>query len=329
MYPSGQKLSRWPIYALLLVYVSFTSSHARDQEIFSVAVIDFRNEPASTEFRRKLTVELNKELVTISRLLQLTYESASLPRDDFTESVYRVLRANPDVVYATTTAIARQVRQISPSIPIVFSGAVDPLRAGLINSWDRPGRNMTGFVSFSDTADVRWSLLREAFGKLQTIGIVADHDRFSDEMRASLATRAATQGLRLTFLAIHADVPDNDLVNAIRSAKVDAFDVVSSTLLRKRKRLMIDTINAINKPAIYQHDDFVKVGGLISYTHIEGDFAATAATYIRKIATGTPAGEIPIGVPTEFRLAINLTTAKSIRPVIAPSFLKRADLFYR
>jgi putative ABC transport system substrate-binding protein len=78
-------------------------------------------------------------------------------------------------------------------------------------------------------------------------------------------------------------------------------------------------------PAIYQSEDLVAQGGLMSYgPNLAAEFRQ-AASYVDKILKGARPSDLPIEEPTKIELAINLRTAKALGLTIPPALLARAD----
>jgi putative tryptophan/tyrosine transport system substrate-binding protein len=90
---------------------------------------------------------------------------------------------------------------------------------------------------------------------------------------------------------------------------------------RERQRLAMKH----RLPAIYQSEDFVSEGGLMSYGPSLADAFRQAATYVDKILKGAKPADLPIEQPTKFRLVINLKTAKALGLTMPLPLLGRAD----
>jgi putative ABC transport system substrate-binding protein len=78
-------------------------------------------------------------------------------------------------------------------------------------------------------------------------------------------------------------------------------------------------------PAIYQEQEFVDVGGLMSYGPDFSDLYRRAAYFVDKILKGAKPANLPIEQPTKFKFVVNLNSAKQIGLMIPPNVLARAD----
>src|SRR5262245_34526440 len=69
---------------------------------------------------------------------------------------------NPDILVCGFRPGVRALKQATPTIPIVMAGAGDPVGAGFIASFARPGGNITGLTSISPELDgKRVEILKE------------------------------------------------------------------------------------------------------------------------------------------------------------------------
>jgi putative ABC transport system substrate-binding protein len=71
--------------------------------------------------------------------------------------------------------------------------------------------------------------------------------------------------------------------------------------------------------------EYVDVGGLMSYGANFPDLFRRAAGYVDKILRGAKPSDLPVEQPIKFDLIVNLTTAKALGLTISESFLLRAD----
>jgi putative ABC transport system substrate-binding protein len=259
-----------------------------------------------------LNVELRSAEGNIERLPEL-----------MNEMVARKL----DVLITVGTPAALAARRATTTLPIVVAGMGDPLGTGLAASLARPGGNLTG-LSLEMTEDLsgKWlELLQEAVPKLTTVAIVSNPDSpLIRKVAGDLQRIGASRGVKLRF----ADVRDAaGLDGAFKQASrgAQAILVLPDPLTMNHVREITALAAEYRLPAMYPFLDFTDAGGLMAYSVDAAAVFRRSAEYVDRILRGAKPAELPIEQPTQFKLVVNLRTAKSLGIRIPETILVRAD----
>jgi putative tryptophan/tyrosine transport system substrate-binding protein len=233
----------------------------------------------------------------------------------------------PNAIAASGLPAALAAKGATSTIPIVFRLAVDPVEFQLVQSFDRPGGNITGVTMlFDPLTPKKLQLLRELIPSAAKIGFLINpknQNAVSHKVHAERAAEAS--GLQLRILtASRAEEIDSTFatahkegVNALLVGDDPVFDVVVHDLVGAAARYKI--------PTMYYDSDFVLAGGLISYGPSLDETAKQMGDYLGHILEGAKPADLPVRQPAKFELAINLATAKSLGLNIPPSVLAAAD----
>ena len=230
------------------------------------------------------------------------------------------------IVLPDSTAGSIAAKRMIPTIPIVFGTSADPVQSGLVDSWNRPGGNLTGMVlSNTELVPKRMELLHQLVPAAKTVGLLVNPDS-SGAADIKVGQKAARDlGLELRILNV---TSDNDIPKAI--AKLAEEDVrpllVGSDTLFYVHRERIAKLAAQQKlVAVYDRREYVQVGGLISYGASLLGFHRQIGVYAGRILKDEKPADLPVMMPMKFEMAINLKTAKALGVTIPQSVLATAD----
>jgi putative ABC transport system substrate-binding protein len=232
-----------------------------------------------------------------------------------------------DAIVAVTGLGAKEAKQATSTIPIVFVIVSDPAGGGLVESLARPGGNATGLSLMAiDLSGKRLALLKEAVPNLSRVALLVDStDPFTQ--RAVKANQAAAEALGISLWPAEIRTPD-DIEPAFSKIAQDRADGVilgaGSMLFNERARIGSSAL-AHRLPALSFIAEMVPHGLLLSYGQDFPDFFRRAAAHVDKILRGTKPADIPVEQPTRFKLAINLKTVKALGLTVPPSLLATAD----
>ena len=214
------------------------------------------------------------------------------------------------------------------SIPIVFQTVHDPVAIGLIQSFSRPGGNLTGVSTLNTTLIAkRLEILREMVPKANLIAYLSNstNTEVNDAEVKELHTAARSLGIRLRFM--HANFY-HEIERAFATAareQVDAL-ILSGELLYWVNRVDIPRYASAHRvPTIYATRQYVALGGLISFGTRYADGWYTVGVYAARILKGERASELPVQQITKTELVLNLKTAKEMGLTIPATLLARAD----
>ena len=264
------------------------------------------------------------------RNLAIEFRSANFQNSLLPQLAADLVRRHVAVIVTTGSPYAaRAAKDATSTIPIVFVVAEDPVKYGLVASFNRPGGNITG-VSFLTTELVgkRLNLLLELVPQATKIGYLSgprESPVFEEQKSNALALRSAF-GREI----IVSEVRNLDFEAAFASlAEQQADGVVVGNWAffeEERNRYKILELAARHKiPAIYPGRDYAVNGGLMSYVASAREAWRQVAIYTARLLKGERPGNLPVTQPTKFDFVINLKTAREQGLTVPPGLLAIAD----
>jgi putative ABC transport system substrate-binding protein len=92
-----------------------------------------------------------------------------------------------------------------------------------------------------------------------------------------------------------------------------------------QRQLIAELVEKSRLPAVFGHNAFVQMGGLISYSDDVLDNFRKMAVYVDRILKDAKPADLPIDQPTKFIVAINLKTAAALGITVPQALLARAN----
>ena len=233
----------------------------------------------------------------------------------------------PDVILASGSATVGPLLQVTHTVPIVFVIVPDPVGAGFVASFARPGGNATGFTPFEFGVGAKWlELLKEIMPSMTRAAVIRD-PAIASGLGQFAAIQAVAPSLGVNVTPVNARDPkeiERDITAFARAANGGL--IVTGSALAAAHRDPITRLAAQHKlPAVYNQRMFVEAGGLISYGPNFLDQFRRAASYVDRILKGEKPADLPVQAATKYELVINLKTANALGLTVPPTLLARAD----
>ena len=241
------------------------------------------------------------------------------------ENVAQLLALGLDLVVAVGESRARAMRQATATLPIVLSAGVDPVGAGLIESFNRPGGNVTGTIeSHPQLHGKQLELLREIAPGIARVTVLAQGGATAASRFDELQAAARTLGLDLRVVRASTAEALADALAGEAGEPPDAVLTLHSGFMYSQRHQVFDFADRKRLPAMYGNRLYAEAGGLAAYGPDLLAIHHRAATYVDKILKGAKPAELSVELPTTFDFVINLKAAQVLGRNIPPSVLAQA-----
>jgi putative tryptophan/tyrosine transport system substrate-binding protein len=228
----------------------------------------------------------------------------------------------------SSTPAALAAKAATTTIPIVFQVGIDPIRAGLVSSLNRPRGNLSGVTSLSvETVPKRLELLHELIPAANVVALLVNPTSPSLAETTTRDAQAAARALGLHLHVLHASTA-RDLETAFATlVQLQAGGLVigPDAFFNTRNELLAVLALRHAVPTIYQFREFTAAGGLMSYATSITDMHRLVGIYTGRILKGEKPADLPVQQITKLELFINLKTARALGLTVPLSLLGRVD----
>jgi ABC-type uncharacterized transport system substrate-binding protein len=260
-------------------------------------------------------------------LIESRYAEGRLDR--MPSLVNELIQQKVDVILAVNNVVIRAAKKATKTIPIVMISSVDPVAAGYIESFARPGGNITGVAQLGrDLSAKRVELFKEVLPKMSRVAVLWDTDGPGPRV-AVKEYEAAARAFKIEFRSLPIRGPNPDFAGAFQSAKTlnaDALMVVGNPLITGHAKTVFELAARNRLPSMTEERRYVNAGGLISYGASQAALMQRAASYVVEILKGANPAELQVKLAEKFEIFVNLKTAKQIGVVIPQHVLVQSDM---
>lgn len=232
------------------------------------------------------------------------------------------------VIVATGgVAPAMAAKSASKSIPIVFTGAEDPVKLGLVRSLAHPGGNLTGVTNGAQVLNrKRLEILKDLIPGATRIMYLAN-PKNPDAQAGTYDVMAAAEAMRIQVEIVNAS-SDGDIENvfaAMKQTRADGLVVTADPLFLTRREQIVSLAARNALPASYPFREFPMAGGLMSYGPDIRDVYRQAGVYAARVLKGARPSDLPVMQVNKIELVVNLKAAKALGLSFPRDFLARVD----
>lgn len=231
-------------------------------------------------------------------------------------------QGDEDLYVAIATPPAQALAQVITDKPIVFASVTDPVAAGLVDSMEAPGGNVTG-TSDQIPPEQQLAVLREIMPDLGSLGIVHASSEVNAEVQAKAMQEVAeAAGIEVRTATV---INSSEVAQAAESLDVDAYWVGNDNAVVSAIESLIQVAEANQRFVFTSDADSVERGAGASYSTDYKAQGVQTAAIIAKVLDGADPSEVPVEVQKSLELTINPEAAKRMGVEIPSSVAAEAD----
>jgi putative ABC transport system substrate-binding protein len=245
----------------------------------------------------------------------------------FPELAKQLAESNVDVMVAATTNGASAAKRATSTVPVVMVTVGNPIEAGVIASFARPGGNITGLSNVSLDVSIKYlELLRVAIPKLARVAVLINpggvtRRRFFERIEG--AAKAAN--VKVSPLEAQSETELEAAFRTMTRERVGALIMTPDPFFSVQSPHIAALAVKNHLPTMFWTREHVVAGGLMSYGQDNAEHFRRAAAYVDKILKGAKPGDLPVEQPMKLELVINRRTAKALGLTLPQELLLRAD----
>jgi putative ABC transport system substrate-binding protein len=286
------------------------------------------NERATISNMQQLRGALDILGWTVGKNIRLSYRYGGGNPELARTFAKELVELQPDLIVAHATPAAAALHQLTPTLPIIFVSIIDPVASGFVGTLARPGGNMTGFTNFEFSMGAKWlEVLKEIAPETARVSLMLSPDMgsyYTGYLR-SIEAVALSNGVQATLAPARNLDEIERIILALGREPGGGLIVLPSAPITIHIQQIIELVARNRLAAVYPFEHYAAQGGLVAYGVDLNDIFRRSATYVDRILKGEKPADLPVQMPTKFKLVINLKTAKALGLIVPPTLLAWAD----
>lgn len=240
----------------------------------------------------------------------------------------RAVASQPAAILCLTTPATKAAMRATAAIPIVMLGVNDPLGNGFIASYAHPGGNVTGNTgTASDVISKQLGLLKELVPRLRRLAVAyLGADPSAARVIGELGPAARALNLEPVLVDFTEAQDFASQLVRVAAAGVGGFITISSQYFNTRRSEILDFEIRNRIPWMDAIPNAVPLPGVIAYGANLNTLYRQSGYYVDAILKGARPADLPVQQPTQFDLALNLSTARAMGLSVPPSILVQATI---
>jgi putative ABC transport system substrate-binding protein len=298
-----------------------------EEKTVKIGIIQLVEHPSLDAAREGFVAALKDAGYEEGKNLVLDYQNAQGDMNNNMAIAQKLVADKNDLILAIATPSAQAAVQSTKDIPVLFTAITDPVGAGLVNSLEEPGANVTGTSDTHPEAIKKtMNAIKKFIPDAKKVGIIYNSGESNSVVNVENAKKVMQEiGLEAVETSV---ATSSEVKQAAESlvGRVDVFYIPKDNTVVSALESVITVANDKDIPTFVGEGDSVKRGTFASYGLEYHDLGYTTGKMAIDILKGKKPSEIPVGFPENLELVINKKAAEEEGITLTEDMLKDAKI---
>ncbi len=296
------------------------NSAETDSSVQKVGILQYMEHKSLDKAREGFIAELKDEGYEDGKNIKIDSLNSQGDQANLKSMSEKLVKEKSDVILTIATPAAISVATETTDIPIIFTAVTDAVSAGLVDSNEKPGKNITG-TSDMVPIDKQTNLLLSIVPDAKAIGIIYNSSEENSVIQAKLAKEAIEKkGVKVKESTVTSTNDVQQVMTAL-AGEVDGVYIPTDNTLANTMETVGEIARNKKLPIVTGSAEDVKVGALATYGLDYEKLGRQTGKLAVKILKGeAKPADLAVDMPTDLDLVVNEDMAKALG--IDPSTIK-------
>lgn len=299
------------------------SNENKSQKPIKIGIVQIVEHPALDAAREGFLETLKENGYEKGKNLTLDYQNAQGDQSILQSITQKFASAGLDMVLAIATPSAQAMASASTSIPILITAVTDPVEAKLVNSLNKPGKNVTGTTDMNPIKE-QFELMKELIPNVKKVGIIYNAGEVNSQVQVGIAKSVAAElGLEI----VEANVTTSaDVLQASQSliGKVNAIYVPTDNVVVSAAQSVVQVSREHKIPIISGESSVVDKGALATIGINYKKLGKQTGEMALRIIKGEKPQDMPIESQKDFDTVLNQSAIDLFGITVPDAIMKKA-----
>ena len=308
------------------LFVMFVSTGFCSDKVLQIGIATIATHPALDATRDGFIEEMEAAGFIDGKNVSYEFGNAEGDMSLAASITKKFVSQKKDLILAITTPISQAAVAAAKGtdIPIIFTAVTDPVAAAIVDSWEKPGGNVTGASDWMDVGH-QIGVIKETIPSVKKLGVVYNSGEVNSVVQVNQMKKAAEElGIEKVVEANVSSTADVMITTKSLVGRVDAMWIPTDNIVVNALEAVIKVCED-NKIPLFGSDTTQVPRGLVASSGINMmDVGRESGRMAAEVLKGKKPGDIPVSKGVMSNLSVNPAAAKRMGITIPESVMKKA-----